>query len=133
MKSEFYYENNEKRRRKHLNEIHNWSESEHIEKEKIMKKNLLELIVSKKYKKNIIETFHNFINPKYLDQLRELCELTKEDLHNINNLEDLKNILNELIKIIPERVVNEYNLDKKIKEKSNQKYLFFLKRYEWMK
>ena len=133
MKSEYYYENNEKLRREHLNKIQKWSDSEHIEKEQIMKKNLLELIVSKKYKKNIIETFHNFINPKFLDQLRELCELTKEDLHNINNLEDLKIILNELIKIIPERVVNEYNLDKKIKAKSNQKYLFFLERYEWLK
>jgi predicted transcriptional regulator len=135
MNSEYYYINNEKLRKEHLNKFNNLSEYEHIEKEEQSIYNLHSEIVNKKNKESIIKGFHNFINPKHLDYLRELCKLTISNLKNYDKetLAVFKNLLSKLLLHIPEKIKIEYNSNGIIKAKSNQNYLFFLKLNELLK
>jgi inhibitor of KinA sporulation pathway (predicted exonuclease) len=136
MKGEYYYINNEKLRKEHLNnKFENWSDEKHTKNEKQSINLLHTEIVKKKNKESIITVFHNFINPKHLDYLRELCKLTDSNIKNYDNetIDVFKNLLIDLLEYIPERIKNEYNSNGIIKAKSNQKYLFFLKLNELLK
>lgn len=75
---------------------------------------------------------HNFINPEYLDLVREFIELdyNKISVLDSNKKKTFKVFSENIISIIPEKTINQFTEKGTV---SNEKYLFFLQMNEYLK
>jgi len=135
MKSEYYYENNERLRIEHLKRRYPELYKVLLDKEESYRSDLIIMLLKYKNKDKYLKDMLPMVSLRYIDTLREFIELNETKIQCLKHEGKVKfqNISKKFIKFIPVKAKREYETRGLVSTKSHQKYLPFLKLNELLK
>jgi len=128
---EEFYNNSEINRRSFLKEKLNVLDKEITDIEKVQKEHLFDYLLKYKNMETYIKLSENFINPKYIDSIRDFIKVDKNNVADLNydSLKTFREYSKKMVSRIPESSIKKY----KETGTTNGKHLFFLRIHECLK